>query len=198
MRARSPLFWLALFALPAAAPAQHGGGAAPTLVTVAPREAAQFDFLVGPWTVDVQPAASTLAAKIHGVPKMVGTWKAWRALDGWGIEDELRIIDDSGNPRSLTHAVRVYDAAGRRWNTSTLDVYRGAFSASNAESKNGEMMATSSGVDKEGHAYNGRSRFYDITPSSFRVQQERSTDGGKSWSTTLRMQAKRLAATAAR
>jgi len=187
----------AIIAAPIAAAAQHAGGS-PAPSTVAPREASQFDFLIGQWQVEVRPAISSLAAKIHGVPKLIGTWKAWRAVDGFGIEDELRISDESGNPRTLAHAVRVYDAAARRWTTSTLDVYRAVFGTSTGEWAENQMTATLRGADKDGKPNMTRTRFSNITPTSFRFTQERSADDGRTWTETLRVQAKRTAPTAAR
>ena len=187
----------AIAAAPLAAAAQHAGGS-PAPSTVAPREASQFDFLVGQWQLEVRPAVSSLAARIHGVPKLVGTWKAWRAFDGFGVEDELRISDEPGNPKTLAHAARVYDPAARRWTMSTLDVYRATFVASTAEWAESQMTATSRGTDKEGKPFVTRARFSDITPTSFRFVQERSTDDGRTWTETLRIQAKRTAPTAAR
>ena len=67
---------------PALARGQHGDGAAPS--RIAPRDASQFDFFIGQWELVVKPAATTLAARIHGAPKLLGSWKAWRTLDGWG------------------------------------------------------------------------------------------------------------------
>jgi len=193
-----PLLVLAaLAAAPIAAAAQHAGGS-PAPSTVAPREASQFDFLIGQWQLEVRPAISSLAARIHGVPKLIGTWKAWRAVDGFGIEDELRISDESGNPKTLAHAVRVYDAAARRWTTSTLDVYRAVFGTSTGEWAENQMTATLRGTDKDGKPSMTRTRFSDITPTSFKFTQERSADDGRTWTETLRIQAKRSAATAAR
>ena len=114
MIARLAVASFALLALPCAAVAQHNPNAAPPMSNVPPQEATQFDFLVGQWDLVVKPTVNTLAARIHGAPKMLGSWKAWRALDGWGVEDELRITDATGNPRSLSHAVRFYDATAKR------------------------------------------------------------------------------------
>ena len=175
--------------------AQHGGGG-PDLVTVAPPEATQWNFLVGQWTLDVRPTVNSLAAKIHGAPKFAGTWRAWRALDGFGVEDEMRIIDGSGNPRSFTHAIRVYDSAARKWNASSVDVYRSTITVSTAEWNGREMTALSSKV-VDGATQFTRGRYTDITPNSFTFVQERSADG-KSWETTLTINAKRTAATAPR
>ena len=79
------------------------------------KEATQFDFLVGQWEIEVTPKVSGLAAMIHGAPRLTGTWKAWRAFDGFGVDDELRVVDGSGNPIALSHGQRVYDAKAKRW-----------------------------------------------------------------------------------
>lgn len=178
--------------------AQHGS-AQPVTDTKPPRDASQFAFLIGQWDVTVKPKATTLAARIHGAPKLLGTWRAWRALEGWGIEDELRIVDAAGNPQNYTHFLRVYDGASRRWNVSALDVYRGRFTTSNAEWKGDVMLTSSQGTDPEGKAFSSRVTFSRITPSSFRYQQDRSTDGGRTWvEAFLVIEGKRTAAVAPR
>ena len=198
MSARSALAIMSLALVPSLVLAQHGGGSGPDLSTVAPKEAAQFDFLVGLWELDVKPVINTLAAKIHGVPKFAGTWKAWKSLDGWGMVDELRITDASGNPRTFAHAVRIYDPTARRWSTQNLDVYRSVFTASTGEWKGSEMIVTSRNTDKDGKAYISRGRYYDITPQAFKFDQDRSFDEGKTWDGNLRVLAKRVAASATR
>src|SRR5215208_2593528 len=187
---------IAVLLAPITTRAQHGGGT--PAVRTPPREAAQFNFLVGQWELNVKPAATTLAQKIHGMPKLTGSWKAWRALDGWGVEDELRITDKSGNPVSLSHAVRYYDAASRRWKTSGLDVYRGIFTSAVAEMRGTDIVASSSGTDTEGKPYLSRSRYSDISANGFRFVQERSTDKGKSWQENLVIDAKRVSQSATR
>jgi len=186
-------------AAPAAATAQHAGSAAARPALAPAKEAAQFDFLIGQWDLTVTPKVSSLAARIHGAPRLLGTWKAWRALDGFGIEDELRIVDGSGNPSALSHALRVYDANDRKWVITGVDAYRGKSSSSSAEWRNGEMIATGQGTDQEGKAYLTRTRYFDITASSFKYQQDRSTDNGRTWEEgTVRIAAKRVATAAPR
>ncbi len=192
-----PTLLLTLLLAPASASAQHGAGNQPA--PTAPPEARQHDFLIGQWELVVKVRAVGLAQKIHGTPRLVGTWKAWRAFDGFGIEDELRITDEAGNPVSLSHAMRFYDRAARTWSLATLDVYRAKLSNATAEWKEGRMSQSSRGTDQEGKPVLFRSRFSDITPTTFRWQQDRSSDDGKSWAEgTLRIEAKRLAATAPR
>ncbi len=196
MLKRMLLVVIAMIAGSTPAAGQHGTGSAQT--RTAPAEASQFNFLIGQWELDVRPAPAGLGQRIHGVPKMTGVWKAWRALDGWGIEDELRIIDASGNPVNLTHAVRYYDASSRTWKSSTIDVYRGSFSSTAAQLRGGVMTVSASGRSPDGQAYLVRSRFSNATGDRFRFVQERSTDNGKSWKETLSIDAKRVAASAAR
>lgn len=165
----------------------------------APREAAQFDFLIGQWEIELAPKVNGLAAMVHGTPKLQGTWKAWRAFDGFGIEDELRVIDGSGNPATLAHAQRIFDAKTKRWLISSLDVYRVRFSSASAQWQDGEMRASGSGNGNDGKAFISRSRFFEITPERFRMTQDRSFDEGRSWEEgVLTIAAKRVATKAAR
>jgi hypothetical protein len=144
-------------------------------------ESKQFDFLLGQWELDVQPKVSGIAAAIHGSPKLVGSWKAWRALDGLAVEDELRVVDASGNPISLSHALRTYSKSEGRWKIQGLDVYRSRFSESAGQLQGGEMRVTGRGLDPEGHPVMTRIRYYDIGANGFRMQQDRSSDDGRSW-----------------
>ena len=188
-----------LLALPAAAVAQHADAAPALPPTTAPAEARQFDFLIGQWELEVKPKVSSLAAMIHGAPKLVGSWKAWRSFDGFGIEDELRVADASGNPMSLNEGLRVFDRNQNRWTVVGVDVYRARVSNSTAQWNGSEMRVGGSGVDGEGKAYVSRTRYFGIGPDAFRMQQDLSYDNGQSWDeATLAIEAKRVAAAAAR
>ena len=196
MRRLSRVILLALL-LPGTARAQHGAGApqAPS----APVEARQHDFLIGHWELIIKVPPAGLAQRIHGVPKLVGTWKAWRAFDGFGVEDELRITDAAGNPLSLSHSLRYYDRTARQWNVTILDVYRGRLTSATGEWKDGRMVQNGRATDQDGKPTLVRSRFHEINPNSFKWQQDRSTDNGKTWTEgALRIEARRVAATAPR
>lgn len=197
---RAPLALVILFAVPSPAPAQHGAGAPQAVpAPAAPAEARQYEFLVGQWTLEVKLPATSLATKLHGMPKLVGTWKAWRAFDGYGVEDELRITDASGNPVNLTHSLRYYDRNAGQWAITALEAYRGKFVTLASRWAEGRMVATSSGVDQEGKAFLQRAQFLDITPQAFTYRQDRSFDEGKKWTEgTLTITAKRVAAAAPR
>ncbi len=186
--------------IPRTATAQHGGGGggAPP-PPVAPKEGTQFDFLVGQWEVIGQPQATTLAQRIHGVAKLPGTWKAWRAMDGWGIQDELRLTDPSGNPVLIAHTVRYFDTAAKRWQLSGVDVYKGIVSSSSAHWTAGQMVVNGTGKDADGKAFISRATFSKITPTSFTYRLDRSYDNGVKWTEGVtRIDAKRVAAVAPR
>ena len=196
MKTKSATVVLALLLLPGVAAAQHGGGPAPPSTT-APAEARQFDFLIGQWELEVKPKVSSLAAMIHGAPKLVGSWKAWRGFDGFGVEDELRVADASGNPMSLNEALRVFDRNQNRWTVVGVDVYRARVSNSTAQWSGNEMRVDGNGVDGEGKAYVSRTRYFAIGADGFRMQQDRSYDSGQTWDEAqLVIDAKRVAATA--
>jgi hypothetical protein len=179
---------------------QHAASAAPQVSqSVAPREVEQFAFLIGQWELTITPKVNSLAARIHGAPTYLGTWKAWPAIDRFGVEDELRIMDRSGNPNSLTHTMRFYDGAQSKWILTTLDVYRARHAMASAVQRGSEMTVASYGRDGEGKAYVQRARFHDITPNSFRFTADRSFDSGKTWDTdVLKIEARRVAAAATR
>ena len=189
---------LLLLTLPGALRAQHGGGA-PPMSRVAPADARQFDFLIGQWEIAVKPKATTLAQRIHGAPRLVGTWKAWPALDGWGVEDELRIMDGSGNPIALSHTLRAYDGTARRWLISSYDPYGARRTAASAAWTGGEMALEGRNPGADGGEHLTRTRFTRITATGFVLRQDRSEDGGKTWTRDyLTIEATRVAAEAPR
>ena len=184
-----------LLSSPLAAVAQHGT-AAPAAAN-APVEARQFDFLLGQWELDVHPKVSGLAAMIHGTPKLVGTWKAWRAADGAGIEDEMRVVDASGNPVALNRSRRVWSAQERRWKVSAADAYHARKSEASGSLQDGVMRLDGRSSEGDAKTILTRTRFYDIGADSFRMQQDRSDDNGASWDeAVLTVDAKRTAASA--
>jgi len=159
--------------------------------------AKQFDFLLGQWDLDVRPKVSSLVAMIDGTPKLVGTWKAWRAPDGSGVEDEMRIVDTSGNPIALNHWQRVWSSGDARWKVSGADAYHVGKSEATSSLQNGVVHMDGRFVDGNGKTTLTRTRYYDIGHDSFRMQQDRSEDNGQSWDeAVLTVSARRTAATA--
>lgn len=180
--------------LPLGASAQHDPVPA---AAAAPAEARQFDFLLGQWDLDVHLKVGGLAAMIHGTPKLVGTWKAWPIFDGQGIEDEMRIVDVSGNTLSLVRALRMYVKSAQQWKIGALDITHERSSQSSAHWRNGEMLVEGQFTEAEGKPTLTRTRYTNISGDAFRMQQDRSTDNGQSWDEdVLTIDAKRVAASA--
>jgi hypothetical protein len=179
-----------LFALLAAA------GSA-TAADTPPAGAQQFDFILGEWKLDVHPKVSGLAAMIHGAPTLVGSWRAWRVLDGRAIEDELRIVDGSGNPVALNRSLRIFTTSEQRWQSSGIDAYHGRASAGSGTFNDGELKLEGRSSDAAGNPVLTRTRFFAISADAFRMQQDRSTDNGQTWEEgVISIDAKRTAASA--
>ncbi|HEX4934612.1 MAG TPA: hypothetical protein VFV33_15590 [Gemmatimonadaceae bacterium] len=185
-----------LVATPAVVRAQHDARGAGAPATAPAREAAQFDFLVGQWELEVRPKVNSLAARIHGAPKLLGSWKAWKVMDGFAVENELRIMDRSGNPSALFLSVRQWSPGERRWIVTGHDAYRARASSATATWDGTVMVVRGTGDAPQSLT---RTRFSAITATSFHWEQDRSDDGGKTWNEkALVIDARRVSATAPR
>ncbi|WP_313919593.1 hypothetical protein [Tahibacter sp.] len=166
---RRRLFAALLLLLPLGALAQAPG----------PDPAANgFDFLLGAWRLDVHVKVSGLAALIHGAPKLSGTLTVRRKPDG--MEDELVVVDASGNPRSTSRSRRVYDATGARWNITSTDAYDARQGSAQGRQEAGEMHVDGS-YTRGSDTTLTRSRYFAIKAESFRFTQDRSYDNGATW-----------------
>jgi hypothetical protein len=137
-----------------------------------------FDFLLGDWAIDVQVKVSGLAALIHGVPKLSGTLKARRTAQG--IEDELVIVDASGNPRGANRSRRSFDAASGRWSITNSDDYHARQGSAVGRQEEGEMRIDGSYTEGSETTLT-RSRYYAVSADAFRFTQDRSHDNGATW-----------------
>ena len=162
-----------------------------------PPEVSQFAFLVGQWELTAKPPAKSFAEKIHGVRSLSGTWRASRALDGLGIDDEMRIVDPQGNPHLVVHSLRMYDASAKRWQSATFDVFGLGLLPMSGAWDGKELTVTSNalGADKKGLL---RCRFHDIAPNTFAFTEDRSADGGATWTELFTVEAKRVTTGASR
>ena len=160
-------------AAPAASATDAAGAPAP--------QARQFDFLIGQWQVSGELKTSGLVALIHGKPKLIGSWKAWRGAGGNGIEDELTLTDPAGNPNSAVHYTRTFSREENRWNITSRNAYNGSAPPATAVWKGDEMLVTGSGTSPDGKYFRSRTHFAAITAVSFRMVQDRSYDEGKTW-----------------
>ena len=154
---------------PTVAHSQAGGRSAAVHAS-APKEGAQFAFLVGQWEVTVMPKVSSLAAKIHGAAQ------ASRDLEGVARLRRLRHRGRAAHRRPLRQSERA------RRTRCELSMRRGALDADHARRlsralhhrrrrivANGTMTLRSAGTDAEGKPVLQRARFFDITPTILQV-----------------------------
>jgi hypothetical protein len=167
---KSAALALALALAPAAALAQPSAAAADG------RHA--FDFEFGTWDLHVKRLVKPLSGSDE-----------WAEYDGpsvvhpiWGGAANVGEIDISGPAgRIQGMSVRVYNPRSNQWNVSfasagggTLGAAMvGGFAGGRGEFYNQELF--------DGRAVFVRFIFSDITPTSFRLEQAFSADGGKTW-----------------
>lgn len=183
---RTAAIWIVLLLghlLTTPAGAQHGAPPVKTAASSTAPEAAQFDFLLGEWEIELQRKVGGLAAMLHGTPRLLGTWKAERVLDGRAVQDTLRLFDDNGNPVGLTQHTRFYDPRSGQWKVSALDALRGLFSAASGrrDAGTGELRLEGHGQSGDGRPFASRTRFTAISADGFTMLQDRSYDSGESW-----------------
>lgn len=183
---RRRVFAVFLVLLPLAALAQNPAAHSP---------ANGFDFMLGTWNLDVRVKVSGLAALIHGAPKLSGTLTVRRTPEG--MEDELAVVDASGNPRSTSRSRRAYDATSARWNITSSDAYHVRQGAAQGRQEAGGMRVDGSYTHGSEKTLT-RSRYFAITADAFRFTQDRSYDNGATWDEgVFAYDAKRIAAAAA-
>jgi len=142
----------------------------------APKETAQYSFLIGAWECIIQRMGP------DGVlgPERSARWTGRYILDGWAIEDVWESTGPDGSPfqgvniRSFNPKTHVWD---NRW-LSSRDLQWAYYSSE----KVGETMVMTGGegVDARG-PFIDRNTFYDIKPESWSWRKDRSWDGGDTW-----------------
>jgi hypothetical protein len=162
---------------PAPAPPPRSAPAPPT-------EAHEFDFLLGAWDIDIASKDPNLP------PKMRGRWTAKRGGDGFLIEDEYRVFDDSGGTAYLGETFRAYDVAAKRWEFRFVEPFTGKWHEGTGHREGNEMH-----LEQRGPSSILRIRYYNIGSDRFSWVGDMSFDGGKTWlEATLRIEARRASA----
>ncbi len=139
-----------------------------------------FDFEFGSWRAHIRRLLHPLTGSTNWV-EYEGSSIVRRVWDGRANLGELDVASGSGRIEGIS--LRLYNPQSHQWNVSW------------ANSKDGNLTAPLIGQFKGGRGefYNAdtldgkpifaRFIFSDITPTSFRIEQAFSADGGKSWET---------------
>jgi hypothetical protein len=143
-----------------------------------PKQAAQFDFLLGEWdarTTRYRPDGS----EIGGYD---GTWRARHLHEARMILDEFTARLNDGSEISYMATLRTFSTTTQRWEMTFLIAHQPQLIASfSGVFENGEMLLDGSGRTLTGQPVLARVRFFDITPTSFQWENRASLDEGATW-----------------
>jgi hypothetical protein len=142
----------------------------------APRETAQFAFLIGEHhctTQQMQPDGTYLDSG-------EAQWNGRYILDGWAIEDEwISPRPDGETFRGLN--IRSFNPQTRTWDNRWLATGTLQWKYFSAEKVGDTMvMIGGEGEDARG-AFVDRNTFSETGPEGFGWRKDRSWDGGESW-----------------
>ncbi len=133
----------------------------------------EFDYLLGDWEF-------TSISKEYG--KGRGYWSAVRLAEGQ-ILDEYRIVSHSGETYYVTTTLRAYNGVLDRWELVGMDSGNGLQDMGSAHKVGAEMHIEQRFGVMSQNPSSWRIRYYDIHPDRFSWTADRSTDGGKTWTT---------------
>jgi hypothetical protein len=143
-----------------------------------PKEASQFDFLLGEWN------ARTTRYRTDGseIGGYAGTWRARHLHDARMVLDEFTARLDDGSEISYMATLRTFSTATHRWEMTFLIAHQPQLITTfSGIFEDGEMRLDGSGRTLAGGPVAARVRFFDITPTSFQWENRVSLDEGATW-----------------
>ena len=143
-----------------------------------------FDYLLGDWE---------FTSVSHEFGKGHGYWSAVRLAEGAQVLDEYRVVGDTGQTYYVTNTLRAYNAVLDQWELVSTEQGTGLQNVGTAHKVGAEMhIEQKFGVMSQAPSL-WRIRYYDIRPDRFSWTGDRSTDGGKTWTTQwLQIEARRI------
>jgi len=181
-RIRAVFLWSAviLASYPATAPAQTNAAA-----KAGPQEVAaerdgrhDFDFEFGSWKAHIRRLLHPLTGSNNWVD-LDGTSTVRKIWDGRGNLGELDVQNPATHLEGMS--LRLYNPDSRQWSiywANSRDGSLGTAMIGQFQNGRGEFFNQESFAGK---AIYVRFIFSDITPTSFRLEQAFSADGGKTW-----------------
>lgn len=146
-----------------------------TLNPNAPKETAQFDFLVGRWNAEysaTRPDGTTSSA--------IADWRIGYILNGYALQDKWSVSDNSGNVLGYGTMYRTYDATKGHWTMVEQTTWRLGFHHMTAE-KVGDTMVMYETEETPDGTVQLRRVFYNIEKDRFDWRIDISSDDGKTW-----------------
>ncbi len=143
-----------------------------------------FDYLLGDWE---------FTSVSHEFGRGRGYWSAVRLAEGPQILDEYRVVGDSGETYYASSTLRAYNAVLDQWELVSAESGTGLQNVGTAHRVGAEMHIEQKFGVMSPTPSMWRIRYYDIRPDRFSWTGDRSTDGGKTWTTDwLHIEARRI------
>jgi len=143
-----------------------------------------FDYLLGDWE---------FTSVSHEFGRGRGYWSAVRLAEGAQILDEYRVVGDSGETYYASSTLRAYNAVLDQWELVSAESGTGLQNVGTAHRVGAEMHIEQKFGVMSPTPSMWRIRYYDIRPDRFSWTGDRSTDGGKTWTTDwLHIEARRI------
>ncbi len=140
-----------------------------------------FDFVLGRWDFVAE-------SKLPNTPATyTGRWTGERVGDGALVEDDY-MPGEVGARQYLGVTIRAFDAKTKRWTTTFVAPPAAAWALGSAW-RDGKDMAEGPLDPAKGR----RARFSDIAPDHFVWTLDSSIDGGRTWTTMVRVHSRRAA-----
>jgi hypothetical protein len=142
-----------------------------------------FDFLIGNWKAHVRRLLDRLVGS-HRWVEYDGISNHHKILDSNSNFEEFEVTSTGGNEHLKAQTLRLYNPETRQWSIYLLDVDKGAlpmppvvggFTGNRGEFYDQEMY--------KGRAIFVRYLWLNLSPTSARMEQSFSADGGKIWET---------------
>jgi hypothetical protein len=138
------------------------------------RNADAFDFLLGEWqiTMLVMPEGSTVGRRAISRVQPI--------LDGTGLLDEIRHLDEAGQVNFRGASFRTYVPDSDVWYVVWMMANVEGYSELRAEAVDGGVRTTGRGRDPGGELIE-QGRYHDISADGYSFTLDRSYDGGRTW-----------------
>jgi hypothetical protein len=155
----------------------------------APKEAAQFDFLIGVWRVRGERYDDSGDVRL----KYEARWRAEHLHDRRFILDDFVFLSPSGEELSSFLTLRTYAPALTRWEIAGLAALEPGLNGRwNGRAVGAEMHLEAEIRTPEGRVTHQTERFFDITPDAFHWESLDSRDDRATWTRSAALEATRV------
>jgi hypothetical protein len=153
-----------------------------TAPAAAPRDGSHdFDFLIGDWKAHVRRLPDRLVGSAHWI-EYDGISKHKKILDSNANFEEFEVNGHENGQHIKAQTLRLYNPDTHQWSIYLLDIDKGTLPmppmVGEFTGRRGEFYDQE---DYKGRAIYVRYVWTDLSPTSARMEQSFSADGGKSW-----------------